>query len=157
MKQQLPQDEYLRSLPTKRAGVAVLFFDETGKILIVKPNYKEGWQVPGGTIDTNESPKAAAIREVQEEIGIVVQDLQFLCVEHTVQKDTGLDFLEFMFLGGTLTENAIASIILQNDELDEFKFVTPDEALILFRKSLKRRVPIGLEAMETGKPTYSEF
>ena len=153
----MPQEEYLKSLAAKRTGVAVLFFDESGKLLIVKPNYKEGWQVPGGTVDKDESPKDAAIRETKEEIGIDVEDLTFLSVEYKSEKVYGFDFLEFMFLGKTLSQEEVASIVLQEDELDEFKFVTIDEALALFRTSLKRRVPIGLEVIKTGKPVYSEF
>lgn len=153
----MPQEEYLKNLATKRTGVAVLFFDEEGKLLIVKPNYKEGWQVPGGTVDKNESPKDAAIRETKEEIGITVEDLAFLSVEYKGPQIGDLDFLEFMFLGKILSKEDIASIVLQEDELDEFKFVTTDEALLLLRTSLKRRLPISLEAMKTGKPEYSEF
>ncbi len=157
MKVQLPQEEYLRSLATKRTGVAVLFFDELGRLLIVKPNYKEGWQVPGGTVDKNESPLSAAMRETKEEVGLTVEKLTFLSVEYKSPKIGDLDFLEFMFLGGTLSKEDIASIVLQEDELDEFKFVPIDEALLLLRTSLKRRLPIGLETMKTGKPSYSEF
>lgn len=157
MKQQMPQEEYLKNLATKRTGVAVLFFDEAGKLLIVKPNYKEGWQVPGGTVDKNESPKNAAIREIKEEIGITVEDLTFLSVEYKGPQIEDFDFLEFMFLGKTLTEEDIASMVIQEDELDEFKFVPIEEALLLLRTSLKRRLPIGLEAIKTGKPSYSEF
>lgn len=153
----MPQEEYLKNLATKRTGVAVLFFDESGKLLIVKPNYKEGWQVPGGTVDKNESPKDAAIRETKEEIGIIVDDLTFLCVEYKRSKFEGLDFLEFVFLGKSLSEEDIASIVLEENELDEFKFVGVEEALSLFRESLRKRLLAGLEAMKTGKPAYSEF
>jgi 8-oxo-dGTP pyrophosphatase MutT (NUDIX family) len=152
MKQQLPRDEYLRSLATKRTGVGVLFFDESGKVLIVKPNYREGWQVPGGSVDKNESPKEAGIRETKEEIGITIDDLTFLSVEY--KKVLDFDFLEFIFLGKVLSAEDIASITIQKDELDEFRFVTEEEALLLFRESWKKRFPIALEVMKTGKPVY---
>lgn len=35
-------------------------------------------ELPGGVIDNNETPEVAAVREVQEETGFVVNDLQFL-------------------------------------------------------------------------------
>ena len=41
----LPPEEYFKNLPKKRIAAGVLFFDEAGKLLIVKPNYKDGWTI----------------------------------------------------------------------------------------------------------------
>jgi 8-oxo-dGTP diphosphatase len=157
MKAPTSQEDYYKTLPTKRVGVAVLLFDDSGKILVVKPNYKEGWQVPGGEVEENESPREGAIRETHEEIGVFLKDLEFLGVEYKSVNAKNFDFLEFMFSGGILTKEEIANIVLQKEELDEFKFVEIKQAPSLFRTSLRRRLPLGLEALRTGIPTYSEF
>jgi len=47
-------------LPKKQAGTAVLFLNTKGELLIIKPNYKSGWLVPGGAADDDESPLRCA-------------------------------------------------------------------------------------------------
>ncbi|WP_435863016.1 NUDIX domain-containing protein [Streptomyces massasporeus] len=37
---------------------------------MVVPTYKDYWDIPGGYVETGESPLQAASREVREEIGI---------------------------------------------------------------------------------------
>lgn len=57
-------------------GAAVLFTDDAGRALLVEPVYKSYWEIVGGCVDANESPRQAAIRETKEEIGkTVVPDL----------------------------------------------------------------------------------
>lgn len=38
--------------------------------MLVKLNYANGWRCPGGGIKSGETPEAAIIRELQEEIGM---------------------------------------------------------------------------------------
>lgn len=35
--------DYTASLPTKRMAAAVLFFDESGRVLVVEPTYVDYW------------------------------------------------------------------------------------------------------------------
>jgi 8-oxo-dGTP pyrophosphatase MutT (NUDIX family) len=156
MNQFLPKDEYYKSLATKRVGVAVLFFDEFERLLIVKTNYHPDWQVPGGSGDEGESPKDTAIRETREEIGIEIEDPEFLYVEYLGATSERPDFLEFVFLGGVLSNEEINKIVLQTSELTGHKFVEIGEALNLLRPSLKRKVPKALEVMKSGSSKYGE-
>jgi 8-oxo-dGTP diphosphatase len=48
MTKKFTDTEYAAVLPKKQVGTAVLLFNTKGEILIVKPDYKEGWLVPGG-------------------------------------------------------------------------------------------------------------
>ena len=60
-------------LPRVPASSGALIFDGDGRLLILKPNYKKGWTIPGGQIDSNgESPWDACRRETQEECGLEV-------------------------------------------------------------------------------------
>jgi hypothetical protein len=43
-----------RSRPYVAAGV--LFFDAAGRILLVQPTYKDYWDIPGGYVETGETP-----------------------------------------------------------------------------------------------------
>ena len=50
--------------PLVAAGV--LFFDEQGRVMLVDPTYKPGWEIPGGYVEAGESPLEACVREVKE-------------------------------------------------------------------------------------------
>lgn len=41
-----------------------LFFDKNWRILLLEPTYKDNWEIPGGIIEENESPKEACEREI---------------------------------------------------------------------------------------------
>ncbi len=48
-----------RTLPAKRMGAGAIVRDPSGRVLIVKPTYKEGWELPGGAVEDGESPAEA--------------------------------------------------------------------------------------------------
>jgi 8-oxo-dGTP pyrophosphatase MutT (NUDIX family) len=54
-------------------AVAVLPWDEQGRLLMVQEAQTGLWQTVGGAIDPDESPHDAALRETAEEIGVRVQ------------------------------------------------------------------------------------
>jgi putative (di)nucleoside polyphosphate hydrolase len=54
-----------------RPCVGVMLFDRHGKVFVGKrlDQTVEAWQMPQGGIDKGEEPRAAALRELEEEIG----------------------------------------------------------------------------------------
>lgn len=145
---------YFKNSPQKRSGAAVMFFNGNEELMIVKPNYKTNWLLPGGTIDENESPLAAARREVMEEIGLEIHDLRPLCVDYVSGNDFEPDRYHFVFHGGTLNEEQIKRIVLQETELDEFRFVTITEALSLVSKPMQMRMGPCLESIQNQVMVY---
>lgn len=58
-----------------RVGVAVFFFNTAGKFLIGKRCGSHGagtWGLPGGHLEFGETASAAAVREVAEETGLII-------------------------------------------------------------------------------------
>ncbi len=156
MPKKFTDEEYAKILPKKQVGTAVLLFNTKGELLILKPDYKDGWLVPGGATDDNESPLHSAIRETREEIGLDIPELQLVGIYYGVKKGVFTDSLKFIFSGGTLTDNQIAKIKLQTEELEEYKFISPDEAIPLLSSSLQKSIPKCLEAIKSKTVVYIE-
>ena len=144
---------YLQSLPKKRMGAGCLFFNSDGKILIIKPNYKNNWSIPGGVVEANESPRQACIREVQEEIGIKCQPEKLLCVDYVSDTNNNDESLQFIFLGGIIAEKEIA---IADREISAYQFLEPEKALNLLSHRLCRRVDKCLENLDNDRSLYLE-
>ncbi len=54
-------------------SVAVLPWDEEGRLLLVREAQTGLWQTIGGAVEPDESPAQAAVRETAEEAGVVVE------------------------------------------------------------------------------------
>jgi len=144
-------------LDRSRAYVAagVLFFDEAHRILLVQPTYKDHWDIPGGYMETGETPAQAAAREVREELGIQATVGPLLVADWAPHPEEG-DKLLLVFDGGTLTAEHIDAIQLQADELASYAFHDPTEAGTLLIPRLGRRVAAAIDAHHTGHTTYLE-
>jgi 8-oxo-dGTP diphosphatase len=57
-------------LPTMFAAAAALFTGSDGRVLLVKPNYRDHWSLPGGILEHGEPPHEGCRREVKEELGL---------------------------------------------------------------------------------------
>jgi 8-oxo-dGTP diphosphatase len=99
----LPYLEYLQSLPKKRMAAGCLFLDEDERILLVKPGYIEGWSIPGGVVEQDESPKACCQREIQEEIGVDWSVGELLILDYNHPRGEKSESLVFIFFGGKFT------------------------------------------------------
>ncbi len=148
------EQEYLDSLPKKRMGSGALLFNEAGELLIVKPNYKDGWAVPGGTVDENESPREACIREIKEEVNLDIENVRMICLDY--QKDSKGESLQFLFASDSITVEQISQLRVQEIELDEYKFISVTEAENYLRPKLLKRLPWALEAIKNNSAVYLE-
>lgn len=137
---------------TPRVAAGVLFRDESGRVLLVKPSYKDGWEIPGGYVEHGESPLAAAVREVREELGADFEVTDLLVLDWAPHPAEG-DKLLVIFRGRTLTAADVAQLRLQPDEIDEAQFFTVDQLPNLMPDRLARRVA---EAAQHNTGTYLE-
>src|SRR6266550_3934655 len=57
-----------------------LIFDDLGRLLLLEHVFRpdSGWGLPGGFISPGEEPEEALRRELREEVGLELKDVQFL-------------------------------------------------------------------------------
>jgi 8-oxo-dGTP pyrophosphatase MutT (NUDIX family) len=132
-----------------------VFFDPGGRVLVVKPTYKDAWDVPGGYVNDGESPREAAIREVKEELGLDVDVRAALVVDWAPHPQEG-DKVLFLFDGGTLSAEDTGRIQLAADELAEYKFIDRSEVAEILIDRLARRVTAAVSAHERSTTLYLE-
>ncbi|WP_406390868.1 NUDIX domain-containing protein [Streptomyces sp. NBC_00887] len=145
---------YIAGLPRVLAAAASLFLDGQGRILIVEPNYREGWALPGGTVesDAGESPRQAARRETAEEIGLDLEPGRLLAVDWT-RGPARPPIAAYLYDGGVLSAEQFASIRLQEEELLSWKLVDRGDLTGHLPGSLGRRVLAALEVRDSGAGT----
>jgi 8-oxo-dGTP pyrophosphatase MutT (NUDIX family) len=136
-------------------ATGVLLFDDAGRVMLVEPVYKDYWDIPGGYVETGETPVQACVREVREELSIDVAVGRLLVADWAPHPEEG-DKLLFVFDGGVLTGQQLAAIRLQADELASFAFLEPAEAVALLIPRLGRRVAAAVEARSAGRTAYLE-
>ena len=53
-------------------GVKVILTDANGHVLLIRTRYQRSWTLPGGGVHKRETPEAAAVREIREELGLAI-------------------------------------------------------------------------------------
>ncbi|MET9574909.1 NUDIX domain-containing protein [Streptomyces sp. DT199] len=145
---------YIASLPRVLAGAATLFRDGEGRVLLVEPNYREGWVLPGGTVesDTGETPRQGARRETAEEIGLDREPGRLLAVDWV--HGTGRPpLVAYLYDGGVLSEDEFKAIRLQEEELLSWRLVPREELAEYLPGTLGGRVLAALDVLADGSGT----
>jgi ADP-ribose pyrophosphatase YjhB (NUDIX family) len=142
---------YIASLPRVLSGAAALFRDAQGRVLLVEPNYRDGWALPGGTIesDDGESPRQGARRETLEEIGLDRPLGRLLAVDWVTGPGRP-PLVAYVYDGGVLDEDDLKEIRLQEEELLSWRLVPREEITDHLLGSLGRRVLVALDALADG-------
>lgn len=147
---------YLAGLPQKRMGAGCLFWDEDGRVLLLKPTYKPGWEIPGGVVEQDESPQACCRREVREETGLDRPIGRLLVVDYNHPTAVKTESLMFIFEGGRLSPAEIAAIQLPEQELCEFNFFAIEQLPPAMTDSLRRRVQAAWQQVNGRGGLYLE-
>lgn len=140
----------------KRVAADVLITDEAGRVLLVDPTYKPDWDMPGGMAEANEPPRAAAERELREELGLHVTTGRLLVLDWVPPHGPWDDTLMFVFDGGILDQAAINAISIGDEELRQFAFVSMDDTRSLLREYVWDRLRQAVRAQAAGMTTYRE-
>ena len=150
-----PGEEALPAIPV---SAGALIFDGAGRLLILKPTYKSGWTIPGGVMEADgETPWEACRREVREECGIEVRHGRLACMDFRRPRPGKPGGIRFLFNCGAVDGERLAAIVIQPEEVSEYRIVALHDALPLLRGPIRRRVQAAsagraLVYLEDGRP-----
>lgn len=148
-----------------RLGVGVMLINTQGQVLVGKriDTESDGWQMPQGGIDANESPEQAALRELEEEIGVVCVEL-LAATKNWLSYDFPPDLQvklwdgnfrgqkQKWFLCRFLGENHEININTKNPEFSEWQWVDIEKIISL---AIDFKIHLYSQIVEEFKPLIS--
>ena len=76
----LPNNQQAIREVVEHSGGSAIYCENDGKILLVKqyryPYEKEIWEIPAGKVNSGENPEQTAIRELEEEGGVIAERVE---------------------------------------------------------------------------------
>ncbi len=124
--------------------------------MLVEPSYKPNWEIPGGAVEADESPWAAATRELVEELGWDRPVGRLLVVDYVRPQDSRPEGVVFVFDGGVLDETDVVGMVFPDAEILSAGFHTVDEARDKVKPLLADRLTVALEAVAQGVTVLCE-
>ncbi|MCK9894397.1 NUDIX hydrolase [Frankia sp. AgB32] len=128
--------------------------DDGANVLLVRPTYRPGWDLPGGVVEQDESPYAAARREVAEELGLHRAPGRLLALDWVSPSPERTEGITVVYDGGLVTPAQAAGIRLPADELSDWTFVAPRRLAAFMEPRLARRVAACLTARRDDRAVY---
>ena len=142
---------FLDRLPAVYVGSGALITNAADEVLLVKPTYKPGWEIPGGSMDPDEYPRETLRRELVEELGFELVPGSLLVVDFMLARpERPRPSIMYVFDGGVLDKRRQAEIRLPEDELSEYRFTPADELDGMLVGRLLRRVRAALVQRRIG-------
>jgi 8-oxo-dGTP diphosphatase len=152
----MPEQDWHASLPGAVLTAAGLIRDDAARVLVVKPNYRDYWTLPGGVCEFGEAPQAGCAREVAEEIGLELPVGRLLAVDWRppleVYGPEARPSVHFIFDCGGL--QSLSGVRLQAEELDDGKFAPAAELASLLPDTALPRVLAAVAALSSGCVRY---
>lgn len=135
------------------ATVGALISNREGKILLVLTHkWSHTYGIPGGKIEKGEDAARALRREIREETGLAISDIEFVLVQDCI------DSAEFYmprshFLLFNYTACTKGTKVTLNDESLSYLWIDPREALALHLNEPTRTLLEAVLARDPGSPT----
>lgn len=117
-----------QNYPEPTAGA--LIFNTKGEIFLMKSHkWKGNYVMPGGHIEVGETAREALKREVKEETGLDIHDIEFICYQDFLFDDVFWEDKHFIFLDFACKTDS--EEVELNREGEEYLWVKPEKALEL--------------------------
>ena len=146
-------DTWYAGLPGVVVAAGALITDPAGRVLLVKPNYRDRWALPGGICELGEPPQTGCGRELAEELGMDIRVGRLLTTDWSQPYGTeARAIMHFVFDGGQLADGS--GIVLQEAELDGFRFTAAAELAAYLPDFGLARVTGAIRARESGRSIF---
>lgn len=130
-----------------KVAVAVIV-NRYNQVLITKRPFQAShgglWEFPGGKVQPNEEVICALKREIQEEVGLVIEQPQFLCeINHTYARhDVNLHVYHVQHFQGEAKacESQLDLRWVEFNDLNDYDFPEANQAILRKLVSFQRSV-----------------
>ena len=135
------------------AAAAAFITDPAGKVLLVKPTYRDHWAFPGGYVDDGEHPHAACAREIAEELGVSMAVGELLVVDWApAAGQPPRAITSFTFDCGKVVD--LNDVRLSSHELEDAVLFSPQDAERRLPENVAPRVGAALLSRSRRAPVY---
>jgi nucleoside triphosphatase len=109
--------------------IGALIYNEENKIFLGKSNkWGDRWIVPGGHLELGETFVECIKREVREETNLEISDIELIGIQESIFSEEFHKKRHMIFLDYCCLANNSSDIKL-NDEIQEYIWIKPEEAL----------------------------
>ncbi len=130
-------------------AISVLIINDNNEILMQKRSqnkkfYPNLWSLfVKGHIQSKEDPISACIREIKEELGIIVREEELKYLYTIKEEKRENDYIENIFFDTYILKKNIdlKKVIIEKDELSDVKYITVSKVLKLIKKKDKSLAP----------------
>lgn len=146
---QIPPEQYYEQLARARRGAGALITTSDGLVVMIDTTYRDFYEIPGGAVESAESPPGACARECREELGRSISIGRLLAVDHQSDGEDLGDSVMFVYDGGVLAPEALAGR-RSDSEVAAIVFVDPADLDAVTIPRLASRIRGALAAREDG-------
>lgn len=121
-----------------RLTADIVIEHDDGSIILIRrgsPPFKGAWAIPGGKLEGDEAIEETAIREAQEETGLVVQLMRIIGVYSKPDRDPRGRFVSVAFvarpIGGTLKAASDAREVLRTNDFADLSLAFDHKQILL--------------------------
>jgi 8-oxo-dGTP pyrophosphatase MutT (NUDIX family) len=140
---------------TPLTAAEAVVFDEQGRLLLIRRADDGLWALPGGLINPGETPAQAAVREIREEAGLVVEADALVGVYDSRLCGSGASLQLYTFVVACHAVEEIGEPTTPW-EITDRRWVSPDDGLT-FSPGHHVRVPDVFAWRREGRPTYLDL
>jgi len=118
--------------------VGALIFNPEGELLLLKSHkWKHKYVVPGGHVELGETLEEALVREIKEETGLDVHDIELVLFQEFIYDDAFWKKRHFIFFDYACKSDT--KEVRLNSEAQEYVWIAPEDALNLLMDAYTKR------------------